>query len=126
MLRRLAGLLGAAAIVACGDSVVTATSTTTTAVACTLNMIVVAPSSVTLRVGDAARFTASGNAGGCGSPATAPTPIIFFWRSSDTSLATIDSASGLLTALKPGSVTAIAIAVRDPAVKGAAAVVINP
>jgi len=109
------------ALVACGDAVVGATPTTTTAVACSLVGPAVTPASVNIKVGDTLRFKATlGGGGACG-------PVLsFFWRSSNPTLATIDSASGLLTALKAGSVTAIAKAIGDTVVQGAAAVSITP
>lgn len=118
MIRRLAVFLGVSALVACGDKVVGATPTTTTPVDCNLSGVTVTPAQVTLKVGDTVRLKASG--GTCGQP-----PLTFFWKTSST-LASIESASGLLTALKPGAVTAIATAVQNPAIQGAAAVTITP
>lgn len=117
MLGRFVVLIGGSMIVACGD-VAGLGPATAVPVDCTLNAVTVTPASVTIRVGDTVRFKASG--GTCGQP-----PFTFFWKTSNT-LASIDSASGFLTALKPGAVTAIATAVQNPAVPGAAAVTINP
>src|SRR5579885_1837244 len=112
---KIVAVVAAFALVACGDAVVGATQTTTTLVSCVGGPIVT-PSNVTLAIGDPVRFHASGGLS-CGGPVAT-----FFWTVSNPTIASIDSSSGLLTALKPGGVTAIATANQDHNVKGAAAV----
>lgn len=115
MLKFAAALFGVAAL-ACGDPVRLPPMPTVPLSGC-LTVVVVSPSNVTLSVGDTIRLHASA----CESP-SAP----WFWKMSDTAVASIDSASGLLSARKPGSASAIAIWSANVNVKGAAAVQVIP
>jgi uncharacterized protein YjdB len=87
---------------------------------CTVQGPHVAPPSATLHAGDTVRATANE------SPCLyendlAPT---FRWRSSNTSVAIVDSIAGLVRALDTGRTSIIAIETANPAVQGAMALTV--
>ncbi|MGH7617891.1 MAG: Ig-like domain-containing protein [Gemmatimonadaceae bacterium] len=78
------------------------------------------PASATMHPGDTLRLKVTGSVD-CSSSITS-----WRWRSSDTTVASIDSLSGLVHATRPGTATAIAAAVQIPSVMGASAINVNP
>lgn len=90
---------------------------------CSLDGMRVTPASASLRVGDTVRLTAQ--IPHCGTHDVAGAVA---WRLSDTtvaSVATIDTTTALVTARAPGASTAIAEAVANTALKGAAAITVS-
>lgn len=85
---------------------------------CGLVGATVTPSSASLSVGDTLRFRASSSSGGC----TPRGPFIFSWHSSNVSIATVDSISGLVTARSAGTATIVAAATTDAAFAAAAVI----
>ncbi len=82
----------------------------------------VSPATVTLNVGDTVRFSATMP------PTCAPgaNPVLFRWSSADASRMTVDSLTGLGTALDAGTVAIIATLTSDSTVRGASTVTIHP
>lgn len=87
---------------------------------CTLQGMTVSPPTVNVFVGDSTRFSVKAST--CG---TALGSTTVHWQSSNAAVASVDSLSGLARGLTPGPATIIATLVSDPAVKGAAVVVVN-
>ena len=83
-------------------------------VGCVVNGVTVSPSSATVSIGDTLR--ASANFDDCPGP---PRQHSYRWSSSNTTVAVVDSVSGLATARTEGAVTIIAELVEDRALKGA-------
>jgi hypothetical protein len=84
---------------------------------------VVSPASATLRVGDTLHLTASTKI--ClGKIDTNLAP--YSWTSSDSTVATVSTTSGLVLAIREGRVTIAAASVNEPLVKGAMALTITP
>lgn len=82
----------------------------------------VSPSSVTVRVGDTVRFSATSHST-C-APWNSPTQ--WRWSSGNVVRMTVDSLSGLATARDTGTVVIVATSVLDPTVSGAGTAVITP
>jgi len=88
-----------------------------------LQLPIVSPASATVHVGDTLRVSVSTRiCPGQPSPTLAP----YAWTSSDSSVARVDAASGLLLGLRSGAVTIIAYSVAVPSVKAAMALQIAP
>jgi hypothetical protein len=89
---------------------------------CTVGGPQVAPPYATLHAGDTVRATAS----------VTPCPQemdfvpTFRWRSSNTSVATVDSIAGLVRALDTGRTTIVSSAIEDRAIQGAMALTVVP
>ena len=81
----------------------------------------VRPSSATLHPGDTLRVSASLPSCGLGAPTAT-----FRWASSDSSVALVDSLSGLIRARSLGTATVIAAWAADRSVKGAMLLVVAP
>jgi uncharacterized protein YjdB len=114
-------LIGAVAFVAmaCGADRALQTNPPVDSLITCLLVVAVSPASVTLHPGDTLRLQVTGGAG-C-------TPFTEWrWRSSDTLVASVDSIGGLVRARSRGVATAIAEAVSDRNVKGAAAITVVP
>ena len=114
-------LLFVATLVAVGACGATASDAVTLpdSVSCTLQGPTVRPSTATLHPGDTLRVSAS--LPSCGLGATTAT---FRWSSSDSSVALVDSLSGLIRARSLGTVTIVAAAAADRSVKGAMLLVV--
>jgi uncharacterized protein YjdB len=106
-------------IVGCSTSSAPKSAGTTTD--CTLQSITVSPPSATLHVGDTLRGIAQ-------TPSCRSNQMVetFWWRTSDTSVAAVDSVAGLLRAKHTGTATVIATATSNPAILGAMALVVVP
>ena len=112
----MSSLLFVAALVAvgaCGATASDAVSPTDSAVCITIGPSV-RPNFATLHPGDTLRASAS--LPSCTAGAITPT---FRWSSSDSSVALVDSLSGLIRARALGTVTISAAATQDRSVKGA-------
>ena len=83
-----------------------------------LRGISVSPASTVISVGGIVQVSASL---GCDNR-----PVVVRWRSSDTRVAVVDSLSGLVRGVSPGTITVIASWVEDSAVRGAAVVNVAP
>jgi uncharacterized protein YjdB len=99
-------------ITACGATV-TDGATPTDPVVCITIGPSVRPNSTTLHPGDTLRLSVS-----LPSCAAGPTNPTFRWSSSDSTVALVDSLSGLIRARALGTVTIIAAATQDRSVKG--------
>ena len=88
---------------------------------CTLPGPTVSPPSATMHVGDSLRASASFQP--CPPDAGAAT---FQWRSSNTSVAIVDSIAGLVRAIDTGSTSIIATATENRALVGAMALKVAP
>lgn len=119
---RLYVALGAiAALAGCRGIVDRHVDSTVTPVVC-LDDPTVTPAAATLFPGTLLQLTANIYAGRCGSPRAAVT-----WSSSNPNIATVDAASGLVTAMQAsGTVTIAAAAIAAPDVKGAAIITVMP
>jgi hypothetical protein len=107
----LCGLLG------CADKVLVGSGATIT---CDLPTPSVNPASVTLHVGDTLRATVHWT------PCGTTTSAAVFWRSTNLTVARVDSLAGLITALAAGTTVVTATAVADPTVGGAMALTVLP
>ena len=109
-------LLFVATLVAVGACGATASDGVTLpdSVSCTLQGPTVRPNSATLHPGDTLRVSAS--LPSCGLGVTTAT---FRWSSSDSSVALVDSLSGLIRARSLGTATITAAVTADRSVKGA-------
>lgn len=108
------------AAVACRGAAPDAQVLVTTPVDCTLHGVVVTPSPVTLHPGDTLRVRADSTI--CGIAGV----VHFRWRSSDTTVGTVDSASGLIRARSKGVATIKAAMLQDSTVSGAAVLQVVP
>jgi hypothetical protein len=90
-----------------------------------LRITIVSPSTVTMTAGDSALLKATWPPPACDVPVL-PVPFVVFWRSSNTAVVTVDSTTGKVRGVGTGATTVLAIIVGDTAVKGAAAVQVNP
>ncbi len=93
----------------------TSTSVSTESVDCTLIGVTISPPSATLHPGDTLRPVASFPT--C--PATGANSSLARWRSSDTTVATVDSIAGLIHAKVGGDASIIAADANNRAVQGA-------
>ena len=98
-----------------------ATKSVQTTPDCALPSPTVSPPSATLHVGDSLRASASFRP--CPADAGAAT---FQWRSSNTSVAIVDSVAGLVRAIDTGSTSIIASATENRALIGAMALKVAP
>jgi hypothetical protein len=108
-----------AAIAAVGcssDKGVSVVDTVPQPLTCVLIGPIVSPASATIFVGDTLHVLAQANA--CGRPANAP-PVTFLWSTSDTTIARVDSLTGLVHAKSAGAVSVIVREVQEPTVQGA-------
>ena len=117
-------LLFVAALVAVGACGATASDAVTPidSPGCTLPGPTVRPNPATLHPGDTLRASASMPS--C--PLDPPVTTTFRWASSDSSVASVDSLSGLIRARALGTVTISAAATLDRNVKGAMLLVVAP
>ena len=86
---------------------------------CTLRGPTVRPNSATVHAGDTLRVSASLDWCALNAPTTT-----FRWSSSDSSVAVVDSLSGLIRARALGTVTIVAAATQDRNIKGAMLLVV--
>jgi uncharacterized protein YjdB len=114
-------LLYVVALVMIGACAATATDavTPTDSVVCITIGATVRPNSATLHPGDTLRVSASLPSCGLGAPTAT-----FRWASSDSSVAVVDSPSGLIRARSLGTATIIAAVTADRSVKGAMLLVV--
>lgn len=82
----------------------------------------VQPSSATLSVGDTLRLAAALPPGCTG---TLPTPV-WRWSSSNAAVARVDSLTGLVTAVGPGTTAISAAPTFDPTIRGTSTVRVLP
>jgi hypothetical protein len=109
----------ALAATACGaDRPVGTTPPVDSLVGC-IGLIAVNPATATLHAGDTLRLKITGGSN-CNSISQ------WRWRTSDTLVATIDSIEGVVRAKSRGVTTAIAEALLDRNIKGAAAITVVP
>jgi hypothetical protein len=98
------------------------TKTVQTLPDCTLQTITVSPPYATLHPGDTVRANASHSV--C--PQDNGPALTYRWRSSDTSVAVVDSVAGLVRARKTGTASLVATAAAAPSVQGAMALNVVP
>ena len=81
----------------------------------------ITPASASLAAGDTLRVHASPlfSCNGAG-------PLLAYWHSNNTAIATVDSASGLVTARSVGTASIVIVAAIDPAVASAMVVRVTP
>ncbi len=107
-------------LVACAADSAIAPTTPKATTGC-VDWMTVTPSMATLFPGDTIRISAASASGpDCGRAASE-----WRWRSSDTTVAVVDSLNGLATAVAAGTSTIIAYDAVDPNVKGASAIVVK-
>jgi uncharacterized protein YjdB len=104
--------LGAATVTACRTREPTAADSAALGAVCAARGMFVSPTSATLHPGDTLR--ASAQMSDCGGPVS---PLPSRWLSADTTVATVDSISGLIRARSLGTTTIIAAALADRNVK---------
>jgi len=112
------GLLVIAGLTACGDKVTVAPGGSSSAAAPAVHSVTVTPPSASVSVGQSVQLVASVNA-----DATLARTVT--WASTAASIATV-SASGLVTAVGPGTVAITAASTADPTVVGAATIIVAP
>jgi uncharacterized protein YjdB len=110
---RIAAIVASMAMVACGAITSGEKPVIAAAVGC-ISGPTVTPSPVTLHPGDTLRLHADTIQ--CGFAGA----VHYRWRSSDTTVGTVDSASGLIHARGQGVATIVARMLEDSVVKGAA------
>ncbi len=103
---------------ACGR---TSDAGSTSSVDCSLMLVTISPPSATLHSGDTLRPAAAFPTCPVGGPSGTAR-----WRSSDTSVAIVDSVSGLVRAEHTGQASVIATETIDSLVKGAMALTVVP
>ncbi|MGA9838423.1 MAG: Ig-like domain-containing protein, partial [Gemmatimonadaceae bacterium] len=112
------GLLVIAGLTACGDKVTVAPGNSSSAAAPAVHSVTVTPPSASVSVGQSVQLVASVNA-----DATLARTVT--WATTAASIATV-SASGLVTAVGPGTVAITAASTADPTVVGAATIIVAP
>jgi hypothetical protein len=114
----LVGLLTVAGLTACGDKI-TVPPATTIPVSNVVREVTVSPASVSIPVNGTAQLAASVNAD------AGVTDRTVTWGSSNTTIATVDATSGLVTGRAAGSATVTATSKADVNVTGAAAITVT-
>jgi uncharacterized protein YjdB len=88
-----------------------------------LHTVTVSPASATLHPGDSIQVVAIADP--CSAAAQVNTGA-FFWKASDSSVATVDSVSGMVHARSTGTATIIATSSLIPAISGAMSLTVSP